>query len=103
RLPAHGLRPSPRLDKPRTDGESNQLPSTRTAQLRVDEGGRRGVGGHTLKIRRALSRSSRRARSTACASLQTPARTKSSASTFARMRRYILYFGRPNSSLYMSL
>ena len=57
----------------------------------------------TLKIRRTLSRKTHRARSTAPDSLSVPGRTKSSASTRARMRRYMLYLGRANSSLYMSL
>ena len=58
---------------------------------------------HTLKMRCTFSRSTCRASATAPASVVTPGRTKSSARIFARMRRYMLNFGRPNSSLYMSL
>ena len=58
---------------------------------------------YTLKIRRAFSRSSSRARSTAPASVVAPPCMKSSANTFASTRRYMLYFGSANSSLYMSL
>src|SRR5579862_5356844 len=54
---------------------------------------------HTLKIRRALSRSNSLANSTACVSVIDPWRTKSSARMPASSRRYMSYLGRMNSSL----
>src|SRR4029453_11500803 len=79
--------------------------------LRSGGGGLRGrFDGHAMersacawkKSRSALPRRRSRARSTAFASLQRRATTKSSARTPARMRRYMLNFGRTNSSLYPS-
>src|SRR5581483_3699052 len=58
---------------------------------------------YTPKIRLTLSRSSILPRSTARVSVSRPGFTKSSASTFASTRRYMLNFGSTNSSLYASL
>ena len=57
----------------------------------------------TLNTSLTLSRRRRLPRATASVSVITPGRTYSSASTPARMRRYIAYFGSTNSSLYASL
>jgi len=57
---------------------------------------------YTLNTSRTLSRSRRVPSNTASFSASTPGRTNSSARTPARMRRYMAYLGRTNSSLYAS-
>src|SRR5579859_3944944 len=88
---------------PSSARNASRAPVVRRANRAPLEGLKQGQSQEMWKIRSTLSRRMQRASAMAPASVRKPGRTKSSASTRASSRRYILNLGSPNSSLYMSL